>query len=148
MPDRVAIVSGAAGGVGSAIVRRLTADGLAVGACDMAPTPEAAYHEELDVCDAAAGRRFVARVHDRLGAAEVVVTGAGIQRTGPSAEVTDDDCRRVLDVNLTPDPEIGESDMEGVLSSAVVGGCAVGCVRGAGGAARAEGPVWSTAGSD
>lgn len=45
-------------------------------------------------------------------------------------------------------PAGGESDMEGVLSSAVVGGCAVGCVRGAGGAARAEGPVWSTAGSD
>ena len=40
------------------------------------------------------------------------------------------------------------TDMEGVLSTRVVGGCVVGRCRGAVGAARAEGPVWSTAGSD
>ena len=40
------------------------------------------------------------------------------------------------------------TDMEARLSAGLVGGCVVGCGRGAGGAARAEGPVWSTAGSD
>lgn len=101
MGDPVAIVSGASGGLGAAIVQRLTADGFAVAGCDLAPGDGAALHDEIDVVDPQAVRAFVGRVEDELGPAAVVVTAAGTQRTGPSEAVEQQDWRRVLDVNLT-----------------------------------------------
>lgn len=101
MGDPVAIVSGASGGLGAAIVRRLTADGFAVAGCDLARGEGAALHDEIDVVDPQAVRAFVGRVEDELGPAAVVVTAAGTQRTGPSEAVEQQDWRRVLDVNLT-----------------------------------------------
>jgi NAD(P)-dependent dehydrogenase (short-subunit alcohol dehydrogenase family) len=101
MGDPVAIVSGASGGLGVAIVRRLTADGFAVAGCDLAPGDGAALHDEIDVVDLHAVRAFVGRVEDELGPVAVVVTAAGTQRTGPSEAVEQQDWRRVLDVNLT-----------------------------------------------
>jgi NAD(P)-dependent dehydrogenase (short-subunit alcohol dehydrogenase family) len=105
----VAIVSGASGGLGGAIVERLGADGFAVATCDLVAPPGVAatgstgpaLHADLDVVDGPAVRAFVARVEVELGPIEVVVTAAGVQRTGPSDEVADDDWRHVVDVNLT-----------------------------------------------
>jgi 3-oxoacyl-[acyl-carrier protein] reductase len=101
MADRVAIVSGAAGGIGASIVRRLAADGFSVGAIDLEPAPGAAITATADVSDATAARAAVARLESELGAPDLVVTAAGIQRTGPSEHVAAEDWRRVLDVNLT-----------------------------------------------
>jgi 3-oxoacyl-[acyl-carrier protein] reductase len=101
MGDPVAIVSGASGGLGVAIVRRLTTDGFAVAGCDLVPCDGAALHDEIDVVDPHAVRAFVGRVEHELGPAAVVVTAAGTQSTGPSEAVEHRDWRRVLDVNLT-----------------------------------------------
>ena len=56
---------------------------------------------ELDVVDRGAVGAFVARVEAELGPPGVVVTAAGVQRTGPSETVEEEDWRRVIDVNLT-----------------------------------------------
>ena len=101
MARGVAIVSGAAGGIGTAIAGRLTADGFSVGAIDLEPAPAAALTETADVRDAVAVRAAMGRLVTALGPPDVVVTAAGIQRTGPSDRLTDEDWRRVLDVNLT-----------------------------------------------
>ena len=79
---RVAIVSGAGGGLGAAIVQRLAADGFAVATCDLGPAERSALHAELDVVDRGAVGAFVARVEAELGPPGVVVTAAGVQRTG------------------------------------------------------------------
>jgi NAD(P)-dependent dehydrogenase (short-subunit alcohol dehydrogenase family) len=97
----VAIVSGASGGLGVAIVRRLAAEGFAVAGCDLAPGKGAALHREVDVVDPAAVRAFVGHIEDELGPVQVVVTAAGTQRTGPSEAVEPQDWQQVLDVNLT-----------------------------------------------
>jgi 3-oxoacyl-[acyl-carrier protein] reductase len=97
----VAIVSGAAGDLGTAIARRLAEDGFAVAGCDLAGGEEGELHAEVDVLDPGALDAFVARVATELGAPEVVVTAAGVQRTGPSETVDHADWRHVLDVNLT-----------------------------------------------
>jgi len=99
--QRVAIVSGAAGGLGAPIAERLAADGFVVAGCDLAPQPACALAVELDVTDAPAVRAFAQRVGRELGRPEVLVTVAGVQRTGPSESVPDEDWRHVLDVNLT-----------------------------------------------
>jgi NAD(P)-dependent dehydrogenase (short-subunit alcohol dehydrogenase family) len=99
--ERVAIVSGARGGLGSAIVERLTSDGFAVATCDLEPGGRSRLHAELDVVDHGAVRAFVARAEAELGPPDAVVTAAGVQATGPSEAVDEADWRRVLDVNLT-----------------------------------------------
>jgi 3-oxoacyl-[acyl-carrier protein] reductase len=68
-----------------------------VAGCDLAPGAGA----ELDVTDAPAVRAFVQRVGAELGPPAVVVTAAGVQRTGPSETVADEDWQHVVDVNLT-----------------------------------------------
>jgi NAD(P)-dependent dehydrogenase (short-subunit alcohol dehydrogenase family) len=101
MDRRVGIVSGASGGLGVPIVERLASDGFTVAGCDLAPRGVCALDAQLDVTDAAGVRAFVDRVGTELGPPDVVVTAAGVQRTGPSETVAEEDWRTVLDVNLT-----------------------------------------------
>jgi 3-oxoacyl-[acyl-carrier protein] reductase len=89
----VAIVTGGAGGLGTAIAHRLREDGLEVAAGDL---------PELDVTEQESVDGFVSAVLDRHGRVDVLVNNAGV--AGPSAPVDEypaDEWRRVLDVNLT-----------------------------------------------
>jgi 3-oxoacyl-[acyl-carrier protein] reductase len=112
---RVAIVSGAGGGLGTAIVQRLSADGFAVATCDLGPAERSALHAQLDVVDRDAVGAFVARVEAELGPPGVVVTAAGVQRTGPSETVEAQDWRRVIDVNLTGTWNVVQAALPGML---------------------------------
>jgi 3-oxoacyl-[acyl-carrier protein] reductase len=90
---RVAIVTGAAGGFGTAIAERLREDGFDVFDGDL---------PELDVTDDASVAAFVTRVVERHGRVDVLVNNAGV--AGPTAAVEEypvDEWRRVLEVNLT-----------------------------------------------
>ena len=115
MGEPVAIVSGASGGLGVAIVRRLAADGFAVAGCDLEPAGGAALHARVDVVDPRAVRAFVDRVEDELGPIAVVVTAAGTQRTGPSEAVEQHDWQHVVDVNLTGTWNVVHAALHGML---------------------------------
>ncbi|HEX7459995.1 MAG TPA: SDR family NAD(P)-dependent oxidoreductase, partial [Acidimicrobiales bacterium] len=94
----VALVSGAAGGIGSAVADRLTADGCSVVRADIAPTTDGIH---VDVTDAASCAAAVAHAVDRYGRLDVLANVAGI---GTGARITDvdpDDWRRIIEVNLT-----------------------------------------------
>jgi 3-oxoacyl-[acyl-carrier protein] reductase len=105
MAERVAIVSGAAGGLGAPIAERLSADGFSV----------AGFDREVDVTDAAAVRSFVAGVESDVGPPSVVVTAAGVQRTGPSELVDPEDWAHVLEVNLTGTWNVIQAALPGML---------------------------------
>ena len=95
MAQRVAIVTGAAGGLGQAMVQRLTADGLRVVAADLRDG------EPVDVADPGSVQALADRVLGRHGRIDVLVNNAGI--AGPTADVVDlapEDFARVIDVNL------------------------------------------------
>jgi 2-hydroxycyclohexanecarboxyl-CoA dehydrogenase len=109
----VALVTGAARGIGAAIAARLAADGRAVAVCDLDGTEAAKVAGRLseryavdatgiavDIADGLAVRAAVARATAELGAVDVLVNNAAIdviERFVDSEESTWD---RIIAVNL------------------------------------------------
>lgn len=95
-------VTGAAGGIGTAIVDRLVAEGARVVGFDMIQ-PE---HEGLefggavDVTDEAAVNNAVSEAISVTGGLDAVVAGAGIQASSPTHELDVETFRKVLDVSV------------------------------------------------
>jgi NAD(P)-dependent dehydrogenase (short-subunit alcohol dehydrogenase family) len=111
--DRVAIVTGAARGIGAACVRRLAEDGAAVVLTDLLDDEgkrvataigeiggTAVYHHH-DVADESSWERLVARVLADVGRIHVLVNNAGIGGSLPVEEETVEGWERVIAVNQT-----------------------------------------------
>ncbi|GHE98092.1 2,3-dihydro-2,3-dihydroxybenzoate dehydrogenase [Streptomyces fumanus] len=111
-PCRVALVTGAAGGIGSAIARALAARGTVVAVVDRDAARLAALTDELaedglkaaafpaDVSDADQVERAVDRIEVELGPVDLLVNAAGVLRPGSAVTMTDADWRAVFAVNL------------------------------------------------
>jgi NAD(P)-dependent dehydrogenase (short-subunit alcohol dehydrogenase family) len=103
---RVAVVTGAAGGIGGAVCRRLAADGFAVACLDVRK-PEALAGElphargyDADVRDAAAVRQTAERIRADLGDPWLLVNAAGVFTSQYLTELGEDEWDRILDTNL------------------------------------------------
>lgn len=108
---RVALVTGAASGIGEAVCRILASSGVAIAAADQNAAGLAALQDRLgpgvrflsavlDVRDEAAQQAFVADVEAKLGAITDVVPCAGLARSAPAEEMTAEQWDLVLDINL------------------------------------------------
>jgi 3-oxoacyl-[acyl-carrier protein] reductase len=109
---RVAVVTGAARGIGAAIARRLAGNGIAVAAVDLdtdgsARTANAiveaggrAISVGADVADEAAAARAVERAAAELGPVTVLVNNAGIIRDNLLFKMSVDDWDAVMSVHL------------------------------------------------
>ena len=108
-PRRVALVTGAAGGQGWAIAKRLRAAGYCVAACDrradelVAMVDELGDDEmiaiELDVTSAPQWDAAVDRVVGRFGALSTLVNAAGMLRRAALAEETVEDFENAWRIN-------------------------------------------------
>jgi len=97
-----ALVTGAARGIGAAVVAALAADGHRVAATDLRMPeglPDAAHGLVMDVRDDSSVTAAVARAEELLGPVDVLVNVAGILRAGPVADAPDADWHDVFDVN-------------------------------------------------
>lgn len=101
--NRIALVTGAGGGIGRAVVAALLEAGTRVVATDLA-APDLPAHAALtclplDVADAAAVEALVDDVEKTVGAMDFGVSVAGVLATGLVTETSDADWRRVFSVN-------------------------------------------------
>src|SRR5690242_5473424 len=101
----VAIVTGAAGGVGRATVELLRTRGARVVAEDLSPAVEELEDEQVailqgDVAEADTARQAVALATERFGALDVLVNNAGRFLLKPTVETTDEDWDELLRVNV------------------------------------------------
>ncbi len=100
--DRVVLVTGAAQGIGAAVVARFVEGGDRVVASDLPgrELPDGAEAVACDVSDEASVAAMVAAVVDTHGRIDVLVNNAGVVLVKPLEETTWEDYRRVADVNL------------------------------------------------
>lgn len=100
---RTVLITGAAGGLGTATTQRFAREGWTVFAADLAPPPRTpgVVPVPMDVTDTASVDAALAQVGDRAPAGlGCVVSLAGILGIGPLAEMADDKLQRVIDVNV------------------------------------------------
>ncbi len=102
MPEpKVAIVTGASGGIGYATAKRLAAAGYRVYGLSRHPREEAWMHGlAADVCDAQAVESLVAQVYAAEGRIDLLVSNAGFGISGPVEDTLPADAKRQMDVNF------------------------------------------------
>ena len=103
LKDKVAIVTGAAAGIGRCVTEMFAREGAAVIACDMNEIPyeaENVYGYVLNVSDVAACKACFDHVYEKYGHIDILVNNAGITRDAMTAKMTDEQWDLVIDVNL------------------------------------------------
>src|ERR1700677_282997 len=110
--QKVALVTGAARGIGLAVAKRFLAEGWRVALLDIEEqllrgavaglaSPERTMALHCDVSDAGAVNAAMAALSGRFGRLDALVNNAGVAVFAPLLETSDQDWDRVLAVNLT-----------------------------------------------
>lgn len=103
------MITGGAGGIGSATARRFLEEGSGVVALDQdeeacrrleRELPNLAAAIRADVSDPSAVSRAFARMDELLGGIDVLINNAGISVRSPFLSISPDQWRRVVDTNL------------------------------------------------
>ena len=103
LQNKVAIVTGAAKGLGGAMAQLFAQEGAKVIAVDMAPLTyecENVEYYSLNVTDAAACKALTDYAVEKYGKIDVLVNNAGITRDAMTRKMTDEMWDLVIDINL------------------------------------------------
>ena len=125
---RVALITGAGGGIGRETARLLAAEGAAIGAVDvrLEPAQETAHAvtqaggnavaAAMDVTAGESVAQALRQVEAALGAVDVLVNSAGIYRIGPFTEVDLAAWSQMLEINLTGTYIVTRAVLPGMVS--------------------------------
>jgi NAD(P)-dependent dehydrogenase (short-subunit alcohol dehydrogenase family) len=133
LENKVAIVTGAAKGIGFAIARRFAADGARVVVADIDEDAGSRATAEIgalgpvrfvrcDVGDAAEAENLVAAAVQAWGAVDVLVNNAGIVHAADFLEVSETDFDRVIRVNLKGAFLVGQAAARQMVAQIKAGG--------------------------
>lgn len=144
LPDltgRVAVITGAGGGIGAGIARRFAAAGADVVihfrtsaqpaealADEIRATGARAITAPADITDPSACRALMSAAVDAFGRLDVLVNNAGVQPVQPLETMTVDDWRAVMDTNTTGTFAATRAAVEVMRSQKydeVAGGCVI-----------------------
>ena len=103
LENKVAIVTGAAKGLGGAMAQLFAQEGAKVIAADMMPLTYEAENVEfykLNVTDGADCKELTEYAKEKYGKIDVLVNNAGITRDAMTRKMTDEQWDLVIDINL------------------------------------------------
>ncbi len=105
LTDKVAVISGGTSGIGRSIAEVMAYRGAKVIILGRRQVEETAKElgaagKELELTDRAAMRRVVGEIAQEYGSIDILVNCAGIGSGVPAAEISEEEVRRVLNVNL------------------------------------------------
>lgn len=121
-----ALITGASGGIGSAIARRLHAAGAKVALSGTRQEPlerlaeelgERAYILPCNLSDMAAVEALPKQAIDALGSLDILVNNAGITRDNLFMRMSDEEWQSVIDVNLTATMKLCKGALRGMMKS-------------------------------
>ena len=105
LENRVALVTGGTGGIGTAICKRLTKEGAVVIAADRhAPNvelPDGIFFHDLDVTQEDSVTKLMDSVEYNQGQIDILVNAAGIEIEKTIEDTSLDDWNRIFAVNVT-----------------------------------------------
>lgn len=102
LSGRMAVVTGAASGMGAAATARLMTEGVAVLAVDRVGEGLIGTHTLLaDLADPAAFVAIAGAAYSLLGGCDILINNAGVCPAGPFAEMADADWDAALSINVT-----------------------------------------------
>ncbi|MGP4004361.1 SDR family oxidoreductase [Streptomyces sp. 8N706] len=123
---RVAVVTGAARGVGELLARKLAARGARLALVGLEPDrlrqvsdrlPTDSGHWYADVTDTEAMERVAREVRERFGRVDIVVANAGVAQGGPFADSDARSWNRVIEVNLLGSATTARAFLPALLES-------------------------------
>ena len=100
LAGKVALITGAASGIGAAIAQTLAAEGAIAYIADLSIAATRDYEVHLDVGDQASVDGAVRHVNDREGRIDILVNSAGIVKTGPLSSMRGADWQALSSVNV------------------------------------------------
>ena len=124
--DKSALVTGASGGIGSAIARKLHAAGAKVALSGTRQEPlerlaeelgERAYILPCNLSDMAAVEVLPKQAIKTLGSLDILVNNAGITRDNLFMRMSDEEWQSVIDVNLTATMKLCKGALRGMMKS-------------------------------
>lgn len=124
LEGRTALVTGAAGGIGSAISAHLARAGAHVALCDLngdaaqhlaAQLPGKAGGYAMDVSDSANVAAAVAAIEADLGPIDILVNNAGIDKIEKFVESTEDTWRTIVSVNYLGTVIVTRAVLDGMI---------------------------------